>query len=86
LEDGTAEVDDPPLLQRATDLGRVLFSQDRDLLVVVSEWQERGREFAVLFYGHQLLLTIGRAVRDLELMSKALDPQDVRNRVEYLPL
>ena len=38
------------------------------------------------FYAHQLAITIGRAIHDLELISKALDPEDMRNRVEFLPL
>ena len=36
-EDGTSDLDDAPLLERATELGRVLFSQDADLLVVAKE-------------------------------------------------
>jgi len=31
-EDGSAELDDDLLLQRATELGRVLVSQDEDIL------------------------------------------------------
>ena len=44
--DGTTQVDDAQLLARATTLGRVLFSQDTDLLRVTSEWLERGTRFA----------------------------------------
>jgi hypothetical protein len=33
-EDGSAAFDDDRLLDRATSLGRVLFSQDEDLLVI----------------------------------------------------
>ena len=33
-EDDTAELDDQRLLERATQLGRVLFSQDKDLLTL----------------------------------------------------
>lgn len=86
LEDGTAELDDALLLQRGTELGRVLFTQDADLLAVANEWQQSEREFAGLFYGHQLQLTIGQAVRDLELLAHASEPVETRNRVEYLPL
>ena len=32
-EDGTRRLPDPDLLDRATELGRVLFSQDQDLLI-----------------------------------------------------
>ncbi len=70
----------------ATELGRVLFSQDADLLVVAKEWQESGRDFAGLFYGHQLQLTIGQAVRDLQIAAEILELSEIQNRVEYLPL
>ena len=42
-DDGTREADDDVLLQRATDLGRLLFSQDQDLLRIASQWQNAGR-------------------------------------------
>ncbi len=84
-EDGTSELDDAPLLQRARELGRVLFTQDTDLLVLAHEWQKSEREFAGIFYGHQLQLTIGQAVRDLELASRVLEAEEMRNRVEFLP-
>jgi len=86
LEDGTSQSDDAILLQRANAQGRALFSQDADLLRVAKEWQEGGRDFSGLFYGHQLQLTIGQAVRDLELAVQVLEPEEMRNRVEYLPL
>ena len=35
-EDGSAELEDPPLLHRTTELGRVLFTQDTDLLAVAN--------------------------------------------------
>lgn len=85
-EDGTAEVDDEQLLARASDLGRPLFSQDDDLLVVAKRWLNDDREFAGLIYGHQLATTIGQAVRDLEIIVTVLNPVDMRNRVEFLPL
>ena len=85
-EDGTSELDDASLLQRAAELGRVLFTQDADFLVVANDWQESGRGFVGIIYAHQLQLTIGQAVRDLELAAETLEPDDTRNRVEYLPL
>jgi len=85
-EDGTAELDDQGLLERATQLGRVLFSQDKDLLTLTHYWLQTGREFAGLIYAHQLSVTIGRAIHDLELLAQALDPKDMRNRIEFIPL
>jgi hypothetical protein len=39
-DDGTSELDDPSLRGPATELGRVLFSQDADLLAVAKAWLE----------------------------------------------
>jgi hypothetical protein len=84
-EDGAAQYDDDQLLDRATSLGRVLFTQDKDLLVIAHHRQQTAVEFAGVAYAHQRKITIGQAIRDLELLAKALDPDDMRNRVEYLP-
>jgi len=85
LEDEAATMNDAQLLMRSTNLGRVLFSQDEDLLSVTRTWQNTGREFSGLVYAHQLEITIGKAVRDLELIAKALDPEDMGNRIEFIP-
>jgi len=84
-EDGAAEAEDDDLLARATQLGRVLFSQDVDLLIVTDQWLTTGREFAGLVYAHQLGVTIGQAIRDLMLIALVLNPEDMRNRIEFLP-
>jgi len=47
-EDGAAQTPDVDLLQRATDLGRPLFSQDVDLLAITADWLKSGRPFAGL--------------------------------------
>ena len=84
--DSTTELPDPDLLDRATELGRPLFSQDEDLLAEAAKRQSSGQHFSGVIYGHQLELTIGRAIRDLELLAQAGEPEDFANRVEYLPL
>jgi hypothetical protein len=85
-DDGTTTWDDEPLLERAAQLERVLFSQDDDLLAIARRWQKQNQSFAGLIYGHQLDLSIGQAVRDLELIAGVYDPDDIRDRVEYIPL
>jgi predicted nuclease of predicted toxin-antitoxin system len=85
-EDGRRETTDDVLLDRATALQRVLFSQDEDLLAEATRRQEHGISFAGVVYAHQLRVTIGMSVRDLELIAKAGNPEDLANRVEYLPL
>jgi hypothetical protein len=31
-------------------------------------------------------VTIGQAIRDLALIAQALDPEDMRNRIQFIPL
>jgi hypothetical protein len=76
----------PGLLDRATELGRVLFTQDDDLLVEASERQKTGDPFAGVVYGHQLRLTIGEAIDDLELIARVTEPEELLNAVLFLPL
>jgi len=84
--DGAARLSDPQLLDRAMNLDRVLFSQDEDLLAEATRRQRAGEAFAGVIYAHQLRVNIGRCVTDLELIAEATEPDDWRNRLEYLPL
>lgn len=83
--DGTTRLDDAALLDRATALGRVLFSQDDDLLAEATKRQRSGQPFGGVIYAHQLSITIGQAVNDLELLAKIGTPEEFANRVEYVP-
>ncbi len=85
-EDGTDQLDDDLLLQRAHELKRALFTQDDDLLEEAARWQREGRSFSGVIYGHQLRVTIGVCVRDLEIISKSGEMTDLENQVVYLPL
>jgi hypothetical protein len=84
--DGTTALEDTALLDRATALRRVLFSQDDDLLAEATLRQRSGQAFAGVIYGHQLRVTIGKCVTDLELLAQAGRPEDFANLVEFLPL
>jgi Domain of unknown function (DUF5615) len=85
-EDGARRLSDALLLDRAMALRRVLFSQDEDLLREAAHRQERGVPFTGVIYAHQLKVTIGQCVRELELLAQAGAPEDFANRVQYLPL
>lgn len=84
-EDGSAKLADDLLLGRAMSLNRVLFSQDQDFLAIAHQRMAMRVDFSGLLFAHQLAISIGQAVRDLELAAKVLDPDDMRNREEYLP-
>jgi len=85
-EDNTATTPDPELLDRATALQRALFSFDDDLLAEASRRQWEGIPFAGVIYAHPLRVSIGACVRDLELIAKVGEPEDLVNQVVFLPL
>jgi hypothetical protein len=86
LEDGRADVADDVLLARATDLGRVVFTQDDDFLAIADAWRQGGRHFAGVVYAHQLRATVGQIVADLQLILEASTPADLGDSVLFLPL
>jgi predicted nuclease of predicted toxin-antitoxin system len=85
-EDGSAELDDGPLLKRATELGRILVSQDEDLLREGTLLLNEHGDFSGIVYAHQLRITIGQMVKDLELIAMATSEEEWRGRIEYLPI
>jgi len=85
-EDGRAGITDDELIERATQLNRVLFTQDDDLLMEANNRQKQGVQFSGVVFAHQLKLTIGEAVSDLALVAKATDSVELMNTVLYLPL
>ena len=85
-EDGTDQLDDGLLLKRAHELGRALFTQDDDLLEEAAKCQHEGTPFSGVIYGHQLRVTIGACVQDLEIIAKSGEMKDLENQVIFLPL
>jgi translation initiation factor 6 (eIF-6) len=67
-EDNASELSDPDLLDRATSLGRVLFTHDDDLLLEAALRQKQETLFAGVIYVHQLQLTIGQIVLEVGRM------------------
>ena len=85
-DDGAAQFTDAALLDRATEIGRILFSQDDDLLREATARQRTSKAFSGVIYAHQLEVTIGQCVQDLELIARGSDLAEWASRVVYLPL
>ena len=85
-EDGAAQLDDDRLLRRATELGRVLVSQDEDLLREGARRLRGGEAFSGIVYAHHLRCTIGQMVEDLVLIATATSREEWSGRIEYLPI
>jgi hypothetical protein len=84
--DGTATLVDELLLARATELGRILFTQDQDFLRIAADSQREGRSFLGVVFAAQQGVSLGRLADDLELLLTCCEPQELRDRVTYLPL
>ena len=85
-DDGRGGLADPLLLDRATELGaspssrrmRIFWPKHRGARRQAFRFRESST--------HQLYVTIGDCVRDLHLIAEAMHPDEVANRVEFLPL
>ncbi|MFZ1396597.1 MAG: DUF5615 family PIN-like protein [Candidatus Promineifilaceae bacterium] len=86
FEDGSSTLPDPALLDRASELNRVLFTQDDDLLIEATRRQRENVPFHGVIYAHQLRVPIGICIRDLELIATVGDPEDLVNNFMFLPL
>lgn len=85
-EDGTAEYTDVQLLDCTAVLRRALFTHDQDFLREGAARLRRSQFFAGILYAHQVEMTIGQCLESLEMIAKAGEPDDVANRIIYLPL
>ena len=85
-DDDTQTLEDAALLDRADELGRVLFTQDDDFLVEAARRQRDYVFFRGVIYAHQLRISIGSCIHDLEIIAKAGEPEDLHNQVQFLPL
>ncbi len=76
----------PDVIDRATELGRVLFSHDQDMMRETKSRLIAGIPFSGIVYADLLKVTIGICVTDLEYMAKVGMPDDFVNQLRYLPV
>lgn len=83
-QDGTTDWDDYKLLNRAFDLGRVLFTYDDDHLVEAAKRQRENTPFFGVIYIHQDDVVIRKCMDDLEIILKSGEPKDFMNQIIFL--
>jgi hypothetical protein len=84
-DDGTRRAADESLLTRATELGRILVSQDEDLLAIAARWQAAERSFAGAIFASQQGASLGRYIDDLELIAQCCSENELAGTVWHLP-
>jgi len=85
-DDGADRMPDPDVLDRAGQTGRVLVTQDQDFLHETARRLSVGIPFRGVIGIRQAQIHIGACVHDLERIARVYDPEDLFNRVVFLPL
>ena len=85
-EDGHTETPDPLVLDRAGELGRIMYSEDRDFVIEGVRRQRAGIPFAGVIYAHAPSVPIGRRIEELHIIAECGSPEDVENNVRHLPI
>jgi hypothetical protein len=85
VEDSAATLPDAALLERTTQAGRVLITQDVRFCAMAIVWQTEGRAFAGLAFAHPLGITIGQFVNDLEILALVSLDNECDNQIFRLP-
>lgn len=83
-QDNTARLPDPELLDRVTNLGRIIFTQDEDLIIEAVRRQRLGIVFATVVFARQLDLSIARCISDLELITTSASAEDAQGQIIFL--
>ena len=63
-----------------------LFRKTEDLLREATQRLREGEDFSGVVYAHQLRVTIGQMVEDLELIATATSKDEWSGRIGYLPI
>jgi hypothetical protein len=63
-----------------------VLTQDVDFLAITTAWLRAGRDFAGVIYGRQRTMSIGDAIRDVEVIVGVMEPAEMRNVIERIPL
>lgn len=79
-EAGLLGADDLDHIAFAVAGGRVIFSNDSDFLRL----HDQAVEHPGIVYCHQQSRSVGEMIRGLELIWEILEPEEMRNRLEFI--
>jgi hypothetical protein len=85
MEDGFDTHDDEAVFERATALGRVAVTNDKDFLAIAHRWQDDGHYFTGLIRARQDRVSLGAVIEDIELIAKLKEPREMENHIDYVP-
>jgi predicted nuclease of predicted toxin-antitoxin system len=85
-DDGNDSLEDGLLRLRATELNRILVTQDEDFIGIAKRLTEERIPFTGVIYLHQNRLSIGELIHQLEVVAGASDMAEWSSRLLYLPI
>jgi predicted nuclease of predicted toxin-antitoxin system len=85
-DDGMAEALDETVLQRATALGRVVYTNDADIVRIAKSWETGERHHAGIIYTHQDRLSVRRQIEELQLVIEAMHAEEIAGTLVRIPL
>jgi len=85
-EDGKSDADDEVILERATELQRVVVTHDKDFFSIFEKWWSSGKQFAGIVHVFPTQITIAQLIDDLILIAQVCEPEEFRNAIVRLPL
>lgn len=85
-EDNRRRTNDSILLDRAGSLGRVMVSFDTDMLAIGVHRQRESIPFSGVIFAHSAQISVGDLLRELELIAKVGELEDMADTILYLPL
>ena len=77
---------DPRVLDRATELKRIVFTQDEDFLAEATARQRAGEHFHGVIFGAQNRGFVGRYIEDIEILARLEDIENLVGLVTYVPI
>ena len=86
FEDGWHERSDVDILERAGALGRVVFTQDTDFIILTTERQTGGVSFPGVVFGKHGSMSVRKVINDLALICHTLTIEELKNQLIWLPL
>jgi predicted nuclease of predicted toxin-antitoxin system len=85
-EDGREGQEDGDMLDRATELERLVFTEDQDFFQEAAHRQRSSQSFSGVFYLAQGRLSYRQCIDELELIAKCSNPDEWLGQVNSIPI
>ena len=86
FEDRSHQLSDSELLLRDSSLGRAVWTQDTDFLLLAAESQSRGTRFSCVIFAQHGKIAIRKVMDDRGLICEVLESDECAGRLICLPL